>query len=232
MTRRAALFALTCALVGLSASTAAAVTHYHLLYDPTYRSFCDVSERISCTQVYSSRFSMALGIPVAIFGAIWFAVAALLSIGGLTARESVRESVPGYLFVLSTLALSVILYLGYISLFVIKAICLLCLTTYAAVIGLFLVSGAATSIPMKTLPKRATRDLRVLAASPLAIALRRAVLRRRGDHRGVLPARRHIGVGRTDGADADSGSAVRVRAVVFRHSRACRSSCRPKARRC
>ncbi len=171
MTRRAALFALTCALVGLFVSTAAAVTHYHLLYDPTYRSFCDVSERISCTQVYSSRFSMAFGIPVAIFGAIWFAVAALLSIGGLAARESVRESVPGYLFVLSTLALSVVLYLGYISLFVIKAICLLCLTTYAAVIGLFLVSGAATSIPMKTLPKRATRDLRVLAASPLAIAL-------------------------------------------------------------
>jgi len=171
MTRRAALFALTCAVVGLFASTAAAVTHYHLLYDPTYRSFCDVSERVSCTQVYSSRFSMVLGTPVAIFGAIWFAVAGLLAVGGLTARESVRESVPGYLFVLSTLALSVILYLGYISLFVIKAICLLCLTTYAAVIGLFLVSGAATSIPMKTLPKRATRDLRVLAASPLAIAL-------------------------------------------------------------
>jgi uncharacterized membrane protein/protein-disulfide isomerase len=171
MTRRAALFALTCAFVGLIASTAAAVTHYHLLYDPTYRSFCDVSERVSCTQVYASRFSTVRGIPVAIFGAIWFAVAALLSVGGLTARDSVRESVPGYLFVLSTLALSVILYLGYVSLFVINAICLLCLTTYAAVIGLFLVSGAATSIPMKTLPRRATRDLRVLAASPLAIAL-------------------------------------------------------------
>ncbi|HEY7285343.1 MAG TPA: vitamin K epoxide reductase family protein [Vicinamibacterales bacterium] len=171
MSKRLTLFALTCALVGLAASAAAAVTHYHLLYDPTYRSFCDVSERISCTQVYSSRFSMAFGIPVAIFGAIWFSVAALLSVGGLTAPESVRESVPGYLFVLSTLALSVILYLGYISLFVIKAVCLLCLTTYAAVIGLFLVSGAATSIPMKSLPKRATRDLRVLAASPLAIAL-------------------------------------------------------------
>jgi uncharacterized membrane protein/protein-disulfide isomerase len=171
MTRRAALFALTCAGIGLFASTAAAVTHYHLLYDPTYRSFCDVSERVSCTQVYSSRYSMAFGIPVAIFGALWFAVAALLSVGGLTARDSVRESVPGYLFVLSTLALSVILYLGYLSLVVIKAVCLLCLTTYAAVIGLFLVSGAATSIPMMSLPKRATRDLRVLAASPLAIAL-------------------------------------------------------------
>jgi protein-disulfide isomerase len=37
------------------------------------------------------------------------------------------------------------------------------------VIGLFLVSGAATSFPMTTLPRRAARDLRVLVTSPLAI---------------------------------------------------------------
>ena len=88
MSKRAALFALVCALVGLGASAAAAYVHYHLLYDPTYRSFCDVNETVSCTQVYLSRFSTVRGIPVAIFGAIWFAVAALLSVGGLTARPS------------------------------------------------------------------------------------------------------------------------------------------------
>ena len=78
--------------------------------------------------------------------------------------SSVRESIAAYLFVASTAGLSVILYLGYASFFLIKAVCLLCLTTYAAVIGLFLISGAATSIPMKTLPRRAVRDLRVLMA--------------------------------------------------------------------
>ena len=66
-----------------------------------------------------------------------------------------RESVPGYLFAVSTLALAVVLYLGYASFFLLKAVCVLCLTTYAAVIGLFLVSGAATSFPMTTLPRRA-----------------------------------------------------------------------------
>jgi hypothetical protein len=50
MSKRAATIALVCALVGLAASTAAAYTHYHLLFDPTYRSFCDVSETVSCTQ--------------------------------------------------------------------------------------------------------------------------------------------------------------------------------------
>src|SRR5215212_5923606 len=171
MSRRSALFALLCSLVGLGASAAAAYTHYHLLYDPAYRSFCDVNETISCTQVYLSRFSTFRGIPVALFGATAFAASALLAGSALTARPAVRENVPGYLFVLSTLSLAVILYLGYASFVLLKAVCLLCLTTYAAVIGLFLVSGAATSFPMTTLPRRASRDVRIFAGSPLAIVV-------------------------------------------------------------
>jgi len=171
MSKRAGIFALICALVGLAASTAAAYTHYHLLYDPTYKSFCDVSARISCTQVYLSPYSTAFGIPVAIFCALWFVVAAFLSVVGLRARDAVRESAPGYLFALSTMALAVILYLGYMSIVRLHMYCPLCLTTYAAVIGLFIVSGAATTFPMTTLPRRAPRDLRVFFGSPLAVAL-------------------------------------------------------------
>ena len=171
MSKRAGIVALACALVGLGASVAAAYTHYHLLFDPAYRSFCDVSETISCTQVYLSRFSTVRGIPVAVFGALWFVVATLLAAGGIAARPTVRESMPGYLFALSTVALAVILYLGYASFVLLKTVCVLCLTTYAAVIGLFLVSGAATSFPMTTLPRRAAGDLRVLARSPLAITM-------------------------------------------------------------
>jgi uncharacterized membrane protein/protein-disulfide isomerase len=171
MSRTQARLALLCAGVGLAASAYAAYVHYHLLYDPAYRSLCDVNATVSCSTVYQSRFSTVRGVPVALLGGIWFAVAALLSMGGLTARDSVRESVPGYLFVLSTAALAVILYLGYASFVLIKAVCVVCLTTYAAVIGLFLISGAATSVPMTTLPRRAARDARVLFGSPLAIAL-------------------------------------------------------------
>lgn len=171
MMRRAPYLALACALIGLGVSAAATYVHYRLIFDPTYRSFCDVSSTISCTQVYLSRFGTFRGVPVAIFGVFWFVAATLLSVGGLTARPSVRESVPGYLFVLSTLALAVVLYLAYASIVVLKAYCVLCFVTYAAVIGLFLVTGAATSFPMTTLPRRATRDLRVFIASPLAITV-------------------------------------------------------------
>jgi len=81
------------------------------------------------------------------------------------------KSIPGYLFAGSTLALAVGLYLGYASLVLLKVVCVLCVITYAAVIGLFLVSGAATSLPMLSLPRRAVHDLGVLFASPLALVL-------------------------------------------------------------
>jgi uncharacterized membrane protein/protein-disulfide isomerase len=171
MSKNAARLALAFALAGLGASVAAAYVHYRLLYDPTYTSFCDVNATFSCTEVYQSRYSTFAGIPVAILGGAWFAAAALLATSGLVARPAVRESVPGYLFVMSTIGLAVVLYLGYASFVVLKAVCLMCLTTYAAVVGIFIVSGAATKIPMTTLPRRAANDVRVLTGSPLAIAL-------------------------------------------------------------
>jgi uncharacterized membrane protein/protein-disulfide isomerase len=171
MSKTSARLALVCALAGLAASGASAYVHYHLLRDPSYLSFCDVSATVSCTQLYSSRYGTLGGIPVALFGAIWFAFATLLAAAGLTARPSVQQGVPGYLFTGSTLALSMVLYLGYASFVLLKMVCILCVITYAAVIGLFLVSGAATSVPMISLPRRVSQDLKILFSSPLAIAL-------------------------------------------------------------
>ncbi|MEO8259364.1 MAG: vitamin K epoxide reductase family protein [Acidobacteriota bacterium] len=161
--------ALLCTLVGLGASIAAAYVHYHLIFDPTYTSFCDVSTSVSCTQVYLSAYSTVRGIPVAVIGAIWFAAAALLTVTGMVATGSVRESVPGYLFAASTLALAVVLYFEYVSFVVLKAVCILCVVMAAAVIALFFLTGATTPFPMTTLPRRAFRDLRALVSSPLAL---------------------------------------------------------------
>jgi protein-disulfide isomerase/uncharacterized membrane protein len=170
MSTTTARLALICALVGLGAAGTAAYVHYRMFADPTYTSFCDVSTTVSCTQVYASRFGTFQGISVSVFGGIWFGFAALMSIAGMTARPAVRESIPGYLFAASTVALAAILYLGYASFVILKLVCVLCLITYAAVIGLFLISGAATSFPMLSLPRRATQDLKVLVTSPMAIA--------------------------------------------------------------
>jgi uncharacterized membrane protein/protein-disulfide isomerase len=171
MGRSAATVALMCALVGLAASTAAAYVHYHLLFDPNYTSFCDVNATLSCTQVYMSRYSTFRGIPVSVIGAIWFGGAALLAVTGLAGKGDARESAPGYLFAASTLALAVVLYFEYVSFVVLKAVCVLCLTMAAAVVGLFFLSGSTTPFPMTTLPRRAARDLRALFASPVAMVV-------------------------------------------------------------
>jgi protein-disulfide isomerase/uncharacterized membrane protein len=171
MSKTAARLAFVCALAGLAASGAATYVHYHLLFDPRYTSFCDVNATVSCTQVYMSRFSTVHGIPVAIFAAIWFAGASLLTVTGMVARDNVRESVPGYLFAASTLALAVVLYFEYVSFVVLKAVCLLCLVMAGAVVGLFFLSGATTQFPMTSLPRRALHDLRTLVSTPLAIVV-------------------------------------------------------------
>jgi uncharacterized membrane protein/protein-disulfide isomerase len=156
------------ALVGLSASLASLYVHYQLLANPSYTSFCDVNQTVSCTQAYLSRYGSFRGVPVALLGALWFGFVIVCAALELSGPASFKDAFPGYLFVLSTIGLAVILYLGYAALFILKTVCLMCLTTYAAVIGLFIVSGIATSLPMTTLPRRLFADLRGLVARPVA----------------------------------------------------------------
>ncbi len=70
-----------------------------------------------------------------------------------------RENLPGYVFASSTMGLAAVLYLGYASYFILGVVCLACLTTYIAVIGLFITSGASTRYPMTKLPDGSRRIL-------------------------------------------------------------------------
>ena len=154
MSRTVALIALVCALVGLGASGTAAYVHYQHIANPGYTSFCDINASVSCTQVYASQYGTFAGVSVAVFGVIWFAFATLLVLAAIFGSAAVRESAPAYLFGASTIGLAVVLYLGYASLFILGLVCILCVVTYAAVIALFLISGAVTSVPMMSVPRR------------------------------------------------------------------------------
>jgi uncharacterized membrane protein/protein-disulfide isomerase len=176
-TTRALLFGFC--LLGLLASAASAYEHYRLINDPAYTSFCNINETFNCETVYRSAYGAIAGVPVALGGVLWFAFALLLLVGTTeTAPASARgpgdasvESVSGYLFVLSTLALAVVLYLGYASFVVLKTYCVLCLTTYAAVIGVFIVSGASAPSRLATLPHAAALDARRLLRHRIALTL-------------------------------------------------------------
>jgi uncharacterized membrane protein/protein-disulfide isomerase len=154
-------------VLGLAASAAATWVHAHLILNPDYSSFCDINATVSCKQAYLSRFGSVAGVPVAVGGVIFFTLVLLLVWAGRP-RSRVADTVPGYIFALSTIGLAVVLYLAYASFFILKEVCPLCVTTYVAVIGVFVISGGANTVPMSRLPVRAMRDLGVLASSPLA----------------------------------------------------------------
>jgi vitamin-K-epoxide reductase (warfarin-sensitive) len=156
-------------LVGLAASLTSLYVHYRLLANPGYTSFCDVNATVSCTQAYLSRYGSVLGVPVALFGVVFFVFLLVLAALEAPAAGLFKEAFAAYLFACSTIGLAVVLYLGYAAFFILKEVCLMCLTTYVAVIGLFIVSGIATSTPMTTLPRRLLGDLRALVARPLAL---------------------------------------------------------------
>jgi uncharacterized membrane protein/protein-disulfide isomerase len=160
---------LALALVGLASSLASLYVHARMLANPGYLSFCDVNATFSCTTVYQSRFSMFWHTPVALFGAGYYVVVLLLLAGASWGPDSLRENAVGHIFALSTVGLGVSLFLAYTSFFVIKAVCLMCLVTYGAVAGLFLVSGARTPYSMTTLPRRAWQDARAVLVRPLGL---------------------------------------------------------------
>jgi uncharacterized membrane protein/protein-disulfide isomerase len=171
MTSKTRNLLLAFAALGLGASAWSSYVHYALLTRPGYTSFCDVSGAVSCTQAYLSQYGSLWGIPVALAGVLFFTI--VLLIAGMGGRRAVRarDNVPAYIFACSTLGLAFVLYLAWASLFKLHAVCLLCTVTYVAVIGIFIVSGAATSFPMTTLPGRAAKDALTLLKSPIALVL-------------------------------------------------------------
>ncbi len=171
MTARARTLLLLFAALGLGASSASTYVHHRLLTDPAYSSVCDISATVSCTEAYLSRYGTLWGVPVAVAGVFFFAVVLVLVGVAGRATSPARENVPAYVFALSTVGLAVVLYLAWASFFQLGAVCLLCVTTYAAVVALFIVSGGATKVSMTTLPGRAMRDAGGLAKSPAALLL-------------------------------------------------------------
>ena len=169
MTSRTRTLLTAFALLGLAAASASAYVHYRLLTDASYSSACDINATVSCTQAYLSRYGSFWGVPVALGGILYFTLVLLLTLLGGRGTGAERENIASYVFTLSTIALAFVLYLAWASFFQLKAVCLLCVTTYVAVIAIFIISGGASNLPMTSLPRRAARDAGALSKSPIAL---------------------------------------------------------------
>ncbi len=167
MSSRTRQLILAIATVGFCLATASAWVHYRVLTDPSYVSPCDINATFSCTQVYLSRFGSVHGVPVALGGMIWFALVALVA--GF-ARPSDKSSVAaGYLFVIATVGLAVILYLGYVSFVLLHVGCVLCMGTYVCVVAIFLLASSTASISILQLPLRVMTDIRSVLTRPVTL---------------------------------------------------------------
>jgi protein-disulfide isomerase len=108
---------------------------------------------------------------VAAGGAIWSGLVLLLAAWGMRKPESQDATrVAGYVFVMATVGLAAAFYFGYVSFFVLRSACPVCITMYVSIAGVFLLSAAAAG-PLGALPSLMGKDLRGVWRTPVTAVL-------------------------------------------------------------
>ena len=158
--------------VALIASVASLYIHHLILVDPSYVPPCDINETWGCHDVYLSSYGSAFGVPVAAGGVIWSALVLLLAALGLGSSDRERSSAAAaYTFVLSVIGLAAVFYFAYASFFILGKKCLLCMTVYAMVIGVFFIASRLETLSLVSLPGRLFKDILSVRKTPVAATL-------------------------------------------------------------
>lgn len=125
----------------LAASVAGAGTSAYLTalhYDQAIPLACPTAGAVNCERVLSSPQAVWLGLPVALWGLLWFIVAGTLAIASL--RQAGRQE-PFWLrragLGWGTIGAAVVVWLLYTELIAIGTLCLWCTFVHALVIGIF-----------------------------------------------------------------------------------------------
>jgi uncharacterized membrane protein len=127
--RPVSVVALTFAVIGLAASAYLTIEHF----SSSVTLACPESATINCAKVTTSQWSHIFGIPVAVLGLAYFvAMTALLMpfFWRRAALDPVRVAASG-------IGVLMVLYLIYIELFRVDAICLWCTAVHICTIALF-----------------------------------------------------------------------------------------------
>ena len=137
----AATLALSLAAVGISSYLT--MTHYS---DPAALA-CPDTGIVNCTLVTTSSWSVMLGIPLAVLGLVWAVVMTALTVPW--AWRSARAWVDRARLAASGAGAAMVLYLVYVELFRIGAICLWCTAMHVTAVLLFGVVLAARATPSR-----------------------------------------------------------------------------------
>lgn len=105
-------------------------------YKPAGGSFCNVNDYVNCDIVNKSIYAEIFNIPVSILG---FAAYVVLLGGALLARLGFRKHILIPLLALfAAFSLLFSLYLTYVEFFILKAICVLCVTQQILILFIFI----------------------------------------------------------------------------------------------
>lgn len=164
---RAALLvaALLLALGGVALSVALA--RLHARAHAGLSSFCAINDVVNCDRVALSSFSTFLGLPVAIWGALGYGLAAMLAARALAHARRGLAAARGLLFAVAAVAVAASLALAVVSELAIGAWCLLCMASWVTAAALLATAWrACPSGPAAAV----AADVAVLRARPARAA--------------------------------------------------------------
>jgi len=124
-------------LLGLLDTAYLTLSHYRNYTDITYSSFCALSKAINCDTVSQSPWSILLGLPVAIWGTIGYALFGIILLAAKKGQEE-QINLWSLLLILGLLYSGTAIYFGYISATKIHSYCILCLLSYGISFALLL----------------------------------------------------------------------------------------------
>jgi protein-disulfide isomerase/uncharacterized membrane protein len=133
-------------------------------------SFCNVSKGVNCVAVAASKYSALFGIPIAIYGAEFYGLLVLvmlLSAGGIWGFRRWDS----LLFLFMLLGLPVSATMAYISIVVVKSLCLMCTAVYAVNILILAALAIAYRGQLKDLLFGGMRELIASLRGPAAAAV-------------------------------------------------------------
>lgn len=152
-----ACLVLLCA-AGVGVSYYAYFVENNVEHNEKYEAMCDVNEHISCTKVFASKHAKGFGIvakylgenhilnqPNSVYGIFFYAFLAILSLINNSFVSNIQLS-------LSFISNCLSMYLGYLLMYVIKSLCLVCVATYAINFLIFI----TTIWKLKKLAKKST----------------------------------------------------------------------------
>lgn len=104
-------------------------------YYGTAESLCNINATFSCLAAYQSGYAAILGVPLALWGIIGFGFIFVCAAWSMQGKNTHKLLLP-----LTTIAFLGVLYLAYVSAFIIRVWCPTCIATWAIIVVLFVLS--------------------------------------------------------------------------------------------